>query len=197
MNRQQFMQAMEVHLRPMDQQERAELLSDYDQHFELGLREGRLEEEIARELGQPEEIAKEALGDRYDAHTPGSDAFYAPTYRDMRSSRNSTRATHNFFTAIGLLFLNLILGIPLGLMMWSVWLIIASLSLLVLAPVAAVVDFVFLSQLDKAEIFVAIGAFGVGICFAIASKYVFKAFKIVTLQYIRWNKNTMKGDVSA
>lgn len=197
MNRQQFMQAMEIHLRSMDPFERAELLADYDQHFELGLREGRLEEEIARELGQPEEIAKEVLGDRYDIHTPGSDAFYAPTYREMRSPRNSTRATRNFFTAIGLLFLNLILGIPLGLTLWSVWLTLASLSLLVLAPVAAVVDFVFLGQLDKPEIFVAIGAFGVGILFAIASKYVFRAFKNTTLQYIQWNKNMMKGDVSA
>ena len=103
MNRQQFMKAMEIHLRPMDPFERAELLADYDQHFELGLREGKLEEEIARELGQPEEIAKEALGDRYDMHTPGSDAFYAPTYREMRSPRNNTRATRKFFTAIGLL----------------------------------------------------------------------------------------------
>ena len=50
MNRQQFMQAMEIHLRPMEPQERAELLADYDQHFELGLQEGRTEEEIAREL---------------------------------------------------------------------------------------------------------------------------------------------------
>ncbi|MGN7414971.1 HAAS signaling domain-containing protein [Paenibacillus sp. SAF-068] len=197
MNRQQFMKAMEVHLRPMDPFERAELLADYDQHFELGLSEGRQEEEIARELGQPEEIAKEALGDRYDAHTPGSDAFYAPTYQEMRSPRNSTKATRNFFTAIGLIFLNLILGIPLGLTLWSVWLTVASLSLLILAPVAAVVDFVFLGQLDKAEIFVAIGAFGVGILFALASKYVFRAFKIITLQYIKWNKNMMKGDVSA
>ncbi|OME97235.1 hypothetical protein BK124_18435 [Paenibacillus amylolyticus] len=197
MNRQQFMKAMEIHLRPMDPFERAELLADYDQHFELGLREGKLEEEIARELGQPEEIAKEALGDRYDMHTPGSDAFYAPTYREMRSPRNNTRATRKFFTAIGLLFLNLILGIPLGLTLWSVWLTLASLSLLVLAPVAAVVDFVFLGQLDKPEIFVAIGAFGVGILFAITSKYVFRAFKNTTLQYIQWNKNMMKGDVSA
>lgn len=197
MNRQQFMKAMEVHLRPMDPFERAELLADYDQHFELGLREGRREEEIAWELGQPEEIAKEALGDRYDAHTPGSDAFYAPTYQEMRSPRNSTKATRNFFTAIGLLFLNLILGIPLGLTLWSVWLTLASLSLLVLAPVAAVMDFVFLGQLDKAEIFVAIGAFGVGILFALASKSVYRAFKNITLQYIKWNKNTMKGDVSA
>ena len=99
MNRQQFMKAMEIHLRPMDPFERAELLADYDQHFELGLREGKLEEEIARELGQPEEIAKEALGDRYDMHTPGSDAFYAPTYREMRSPRNNTSATRKFFTA--------------------------------------------------------------------------------------------------
>ncbi|WFR64054.1 DUF1700 domain-containing protein [Paenibacillus amylolyticus] len=197
MNRQQFMKAMEVHLRPMDPFERAELLADYDQHFELGLREGRREEEIAWELGQPEEIAKEALGDRYDAHTPGSDAFYAPTYQEMRTPRNSTKATRNFFTAIGLLFLNLILGIPLGLTLWSVWLTIASLSLLVLAPVAAVVDFVFLGQLDKAEIFVAIGAFGVGILFALASKSVYRAFKSITLQYINWNKNMMKGDVSS
>ncbi|WP_440113919.1 HAAS signaling domain-containing protein [Paenibacillus sp. QZ-Y1] len=197
MNRHQFMQAMEIHLRPMDPQERAELLADYDQHFELGLKEGRPEEEIARELGQPSEIAREALGDRYDLHTPGSDPFYAPTYEEMRSPRNRTRATRNFFIGIGLLFLNLMLGIPIGLTLWSVWLTIASLSLLVLAPVAAAVDFLFQGDFDKAELFVAIGAFGVGILFAIASKWIFRAFKIITLQYVRWNKNMMKGDVSA
>ncbi|MGC5774540.1 HAAS signaling domain-containing protein [Paenibacillus pabuli] len=197
MNRQQFMQAMEIHLRPMDPQERAELLADYDQHFEMGLREGRLEEEIARELGHPIEIAKEALGDRYDAQTPGSDPFYAPTYGEMRLPKNSNRAARNFFTGIGLIFLNLILGIPLGLILWSVWLVIASLSLLVLSPVAAAVDFLFLHHFDRAELFVSIGALGVGILFSLATKWVFKAFKVTTLQYIRWNKRTMKGDASA
>ncbi|MEO2207690.1 DUF1700 domain-containing protein [Paenibacillus pabuli] len=197
MNRQQFMQAMEIHLRPMEPQERAELLADYDQHFELGLQEGRPEEEIARELGRPEEIAREALGDRYDVNMPGSDPFYAPTYGEMRPPKNSNRAARNFFTATGLIFLNLILGIPLGLTLWSVWLVIASLSLLVVAPVAAAVDFLFLNHFDKAELFVAIGAFGVGILFFIAAKRVFKAFKSVTLKYLNWNKRTMRGDVSA
>ncbi|MBE7681807.1 MULTISPECIES: DUF1700 domain-containing protein [Paenibacillus] len=197
MNRQQFMQAMEIHLRPMEPQERAELLADYDQHFELGLQEGRTEEEIARELGHPEEIAREALGERYDVNTPGSDPFYAPTYGEMRPPKNSNRAARNFFTGIGLIFLNLILGIPLGLTLWSLWLAIASMSLLVLAPVAAAVDFLFLSPFDKAELFVAIGAFGVGILFFLAAQRVFKGFKAVTLQYIRWNSKTMKGDVSA
>ncbi|MFC9710988.1 hypothetical protein ACFTRD_22820 [Paenibacillus sp. NPDC056933] len=194
MNRQQFMQAMEVHLRPMDPQERAELLADYDQHFEMGLREGKREDEIARELGHPLEIAKEALGDRYDAQTPGSDPFYAPTYGELRPPKNNNRAARNFFTGIGLIFLNLILAIPLGLTLWSLWLVIASLSLLVLAPVAAAVDFLFLNHFDYAELFVSIAAFGVGILFAIAAKRVFKSFKLVTLQYLRWNQKTMKGD---
>ncbi|MGX1829572.1 HAAS signaling domain-containing protein [Paenibacillus taichungensis] len=196
MNRQQFMQAMEIHLRPMDPLERAELLADYEQHFEMGLREGRLEEEIARELGHPIEIAKEALGDRYDAHTLGSDPFYAQTFEEMRSQqKKGNRAARNFFMAIGLFFLNIILAIPLGLTLWSVWLTIASLSLLVVAPVAAAVDFLYLGHFEYSELFVSIGAFGVGILFAIATKSVFKAFKSITHQYIRWNQKTMKGDV--
>ncbi|MBB6019858.1 putative membrane protein [Paenibacillus sp. JGP012] len=201
MNKQQFMQTMALYLRPMDEAERAELLADYNQHFALGLHEGRTEEEIARELGHPEQIAREALGDRYDAYMhadlPDTDPFYASTFKEMKPASNPTKATRNFFTAVGLLFLNLMFGIPIGLTLWSVWLTIASMSLLALAPVAAAVDALFLSQLEKAEIFVAIGLFGLGILFAIASKYVFRAFKVLTVSYIRWNQKVMKGDAPA
>lgn len=195
MNRQQFIQAMEIHLRPMDPLERAELLADYEQHFEMGLREGRPEEEIARELGHPIEIAKEALGDRYDAQTPGSDPFYAQTFEEMRPQQRGNRAARSFFTAIGLFFLNIMLAIPIGLTLWSVWLTIASLSLLVLAPVAAAVDFLYLDHFEYSEMFASIGVFGIGILFALLTKWIFKAFKLITLQYIRWNQKTMKGDV--
>lgn len=200
MNRQKFMQDMEMYLRPMDRIERAELLADYDQHFVLGLREGRSEEDIARELGRPEEIAREALGDRYNAHetsdTSGVDPFYAPTFREMQPPSSRNRATRNFFAAVGLIFLNLMLMIPIGLSLWSVWLTLAGLSLLVLAPVAAAVDYLFLGHFEKAEIFISIGLFRIGILFAIASKSVFRAFKVITLQYIRWNARVMRGDVS-
>ena len=197
MNRQQFMQAMEMYLRLMDPMERAELLADYDQHFTMGIREGKSEQDIAQELGRPEEIAREALGERYDAHTnANTDPFYATTFKEMRPPESSNRATRNFFVAIGLIFLNLMFVIPIGLSLWSVWLTIASMSLLTLAPVAAAVDYLFLNHLEKAEIFVAIGLFGIGILFAIASKVVFRAFKNITLQYIRWNARVIKGDVS-
>lgn len=190
-----------MYLRPMDRIERAELLADYDQHFVLGLREGKSEEEIARDLGRPEEIAREALGARYDAHKSsdisGEDPFYASTYRERQPPGSRNRAARNFFTVVGLIFLNLMFMIPIGLSLWSVWLTLASLSLLALAPLAAAVDYLFLGHLEKAEIFVAIGLFGIGILFAIASKFVFRAFKVITLQYIRWNARLIKGDVSA
>ncbi|MDT0124575.1 DUF1700 domain-containing protein [Paenibacillus sp. RRE4] len=203
MNRQQFMQAMEVVLRPMDRLERAELLADYAHKFTLGLREGKSEEEIARELGHPEEIARKVLVERHDAKTysdtsgRGRAPFDVPTFQEMRPPVNYNRATRNFFVGIGLIFLNLALMIPIGLSLWSVWLTIASLSLLALAPVAVAFDYLYLNHLETTEIFVAIGLFGIGILFALASKFVFIAFKNMTLRYVRWNVNVMKGDVSA
>ena len=86
MNRQQFMQAMEFVLRPMDRLERAELLAHYAQQFTLGLREGKSEEEVARELGHPEEIARKVLGERYTANA------YSETFgREPSMHRHSER----------------------------------------------------------------------------------------------------------
>ena len=68
--------------------------------------------------------------------------------------------------------------IPIGLSLWSVWLTIASLSLLGLAPVAATFDYLYRNHLETTEVFVAIGLFGIGILFALASKFVFIALKI-------------------
>lgn len=196
MNRQQFMQAMEFHLRPMNPSERNELLSDYDQHFEQGLQEGKAEETIVFELGHPEELAREALGDRYAAAPSalGHDHFdYPPPPYGSPARHQSSSAARNLFTGIGLIFLNLILGIPLGATLWSIWLAIASLSLLMLAPIAAAVDFVYFNHLEMAEIFVAVGVCGIGMLFALAAKWLFNGFTAITVGYLRWNLKALKG----
>ncbi|MDQ0172494.1 DUF1700 domain-containing protein [Paenibacillus tundrae] len=195
MNKQQFMQLMELQLSAMDPQERAELLADYEQHFELGLVDGRTEEDIARELGQPEEIAREVLGDRYvmDSMTMGTDYSYEGMPTNTSPPKSSTTA-RNVFTGIGLVFLNLMLGFPLGLLLWSVWLTVAGFSLLALTPIAAVIDLLFFGEYAPSKLFFSIAACGIGILFAMLARFLFKAFSSVTLQYVKWNKKTIQGE---
>lgn len=56
MNRTEFMDLLRYYFRKVDEAELAEILSDYDAHFEEGLASGLSEEEICRELGSPKAI---------------------------------------------------------------------------------------------------------------------------------------------
>lgn len=64
------MSKLQFELLALPERERMEILEEYDAHFEFGKQQGRTEEEIARELGVPEELAMELLGngngERYD-----------------------------------------------------------------------------------------------------------------------------------
>jgi uncharacterized membrane protein len=57
-------------LKHMDAQEKQDILQDYREHFEIGLAAGKTEEQIARALGEPEQLAKlfSAMGAAGQAH---------------------------------------------------------------------------------------------------------------------------------
>ncbi len=54
----EYLKALSRLLGRLDQSERDDILSDYREHFEVGLSLGKTEEMIAKELGEPESIAK-------------------------------------------------------------------------------------------------------------------------------------------
>ncbi|MCM3785555.1 DUF1700 domain-containing protein [Neobacillus mesonae] len=209
MNRRMFMTALERELRPLEESERMELLSDYDQHFVMGLSEGKTEEEIARELGNPRELAQEALGDRYASPSSSSRMAYNIAYGSsnnsdmpftagmpyMTESKSSPRAFRNFFSAIGLFFLNLIFALPVFATIWSVWLAFAVTAAAgVLAPFLALADFMFQEKtVIWAEAFVSITMLGIGILFGIFSLWSAKKLAKLTLGYARWNFDVLKG----
>lgn len=67
MHKQLFMLQLKMGLLSLPEAERNEILAEYDAHFEFSKQQGRTEEEIARELGDPEELAAELLlGERGD-----------------------------------------------------------------------------------------------------------------------------------
>ncbi|MFW5437651.1 DUF1700 domain-containing protein [Paenibacillus apiarius] len=64
MHKEYFLLKLKLGLLLLPEEDRNEILAEYDAHFEFGKQQGRTEEEIAKELGDPEELAVELLGDR-------------------------------------------------------------------------------------------------------------------------------------
>jgi len=61
MNKAAYLAELEKRLAALGAEERAELLSDYEAHFEHGRAGGWTDEEIARRLGPPQVVAREIL----------------------------------------------------------------------------------------------------------------------------------------
>lgn len=58
MNKQEFMCVIKKSLNGISEAERTDILYDYEEHFMIGCKNGKTEEQICIELGDPEEIAK-------------------------------------------------------------------------------------------------------------------------------------------
>ena len=54
----EFLQSLDLALKRLQPAEREDILSDYREHFEIGLSKGKTEKQIAAELGDPKSIAK-------------------------------------------------------------------------------------------------------------------------------------------
>ncbi|MEH7239547.1 HAAS signaling domain-containing protein, partial [Bacillus sp. JJ1562] len=59
MNKNNFLKFLKDNLKYMSDQEKKDIIDEYVMHFAEGKHENKSEEEISKELGNPEEIAKE------------------------------------------------------------------------------------------------------------------------------------------
>lgn len=95
MNKEQFLRNLSGHLRKLSEEERQDILYDYEEHFQFGLEEGKTEVEIIKGLGSPKAIAKEML------------ALYR--FDEMKKDPSASNITRAVMAAIGLSLLNFIL----------------------------------------------------------------------------------------
>ena len=70
----EYMQELARHIRSLPEQDRRELLADYEEHFEAGRQNGKKEEEICRSLGTPKSVAQEIRGHAADRVIARADA---------------------------------------------------------------------------------------------------------------------------
>ncbi len=89
MNRSEFIAAMEAQLIRLPKADRDDILNDYESHFANGIAEGKTEEEVSAQLGDPMELAAVYLENLPEG---AKGAPYIPEEEPVREEESSTCA---------------------------------------------------------------------------------------------------------
>jgi uncharacterized membrane protein len=182
----EFLDTLEYLLSRVPEQDRKEMLYDYQEHFEIGLANGRSQAELIAELGDPHVIARDLLTD----------------YRIGRAEKDKTPSNMGraILAAISLSFFNLIfiIGPVAGLFGAYVALCAVSFGLTIL-PLAILGSYFFGYSYESflVNFFVSLTSFSLGVLLSIGMIYVGKFFYNIVLRYIKFNVKVIKGDKAA
>ncbi|MEI4801787.1 DUF1700 domain-containing protein [Bacillus sp. FJAT-51639] len=181
MTKEKFLQELSEHLRKLPEEERNDILYDYEEHFQFGMEEGKTEEEIIKALGFPKAIAKETLASHRIEQVK-----HNPTFSNLARA---------IVAIIGLSFLNLVvvLGplLAIGSLILTLW---AVGVVFVLSPLLLLTKIVFAQIFILSDVFAIIILFGVGLLLGIAAYYCTIWFKTLFVKYAYWNLKVIKGE---
>ncbi|MDU0332610.1 DUF1700 domain-containing protein [Paenibacillus sp. 3LSP] len=209
MNKSEFLANLRAHLSVLPPEEQNELLEDYEAHFAFGLQSGRTEQEIVLELGDPAELAKEAIDNRFvpqehvywfggaePAAAPGAAIPPTDGYPNKAGVQHRS-AFASVMVYIGLFFINLI-AVPLLLSFWAVVVSFAvSAAAGILSPLLLGLEYLWHGDIFKAKIFASIAYVGLGILLIVVTRYAYKGMLWLSIAYLRWNVRIAKGDQQA
>ena len=103
MNKKEFLRRLSELIKDVPEEEKKDILFDYEEHFRIGLEKGRKEEEIAASLGDPKVIAKQSRA--------------SCILKEAEKTTSASNIIRAIFAAVGLGFFNLVivLGPAIGL----------------------------------------------------------------------------------
>ncbi|GIN84745.1 hypothetical protein J6TS2_11310 [Heyndrickxia sporothermodurans] len=177
----EFLKRLESYLSKVPERDRKDMLYDFEEHFTIGIENGKSEEEVVAELGDPQLIARDLIAD-----------YRITAAETDQSVSNITRA---MIATISLSFFNIVflLGPILGLIGVYIGLCVAAV-LLTISPLIAVLGSFFLGFDNfMLQFFVSIIACAIGLLLSVAMIYVGKFFYAIILGYIKFNVKIIKG----
>lgn len=185
LNKNQFLENLNHLLKDIPENDRKEILFDYNEHFSIGQKEGRNEVEIANSLGNPKTIAKEVKAQ-----------YLINKAEETKSSGNILRAV---LASIGLGFFNLvfilgpflgIVGAVIGLFAGAIALIVSGLALFLgsfLQPVLP--QFIHIAVHPIVSIFLSFVITSLGLLWTIGMVQLSKLIYTLTIKYLKVNLN--------
>ncbi len=181
MNKQQFLSELADALVRLPDDERADIVRDYEEYFIAGQENGKSEEEIAVALGSPKKIARELLAD-YHVDVAAREWSFANVWKAVRSV--SMLAIVNSVLILGAYFAGLLL--LLGGWISGLALTTLPVVLLVLYAIQPIWPFPFV-------LFVSISVSGMGLLINVLMWAVSKWFKQGFVHYLQFTLTQWKG----
>mgnify|MGYP000054425374 CR=1 FL=1 len=179
MNKEQFLKQLEASLKRLTNEERQDILQDYEEYFAIGIDKGKTEQEISESLGQPKQIAKELLA-----------SYHLDMVERTASAGNILRAV---WAVIGLGFFNVL--IVLGPFCALVGVVIAGWLAsvgFILAPLGILFN-LYMGAFEMFDLFFSLGLCGVGIFIAMGMFVATKALTKGFIRYLKFNITFVKG----
>lgn len=185
MNKQQYLHHLKSLLKSLPEPERQEIISDYEEHFQIGLAKGKSEADISRSLGDVKSIAKQ----------------YTADYHVTKAEKESTAVNilQAVLASLGLGFFNLVFVLGPFMAALSVLITLFGISIsfalggfvgmiaILLAPLLPGTIQIAISL--PIGFFSCLGLTAVGMLFFIGNLYLTRYFFKVTVVYLKWNMN--------
>ncbi len=188
MDKKTFIKTLKANLLTLSKEDGADVVADYEEHFQIGLKRKRKESEIAKALGSPKDLAKQIKAE-----------FAIKQAEEKKSPTNMFRAV---YATLGLGFFNLVLvlGPFIAFFAVIVSLFATGFSIAVSGVVVTFASFfvplfpITISFIGAMGLFfTGIGLFCLGLLFLIGSYYIARAFSHLTVSYLKFNVKLIKG----
>jgi len=183
MNKKEFLGRLSELINDIPEEEKKDILFDYEEHFRIGLEKGRKEEEIAASLGDPKVIAKQSR--------------VSCILKEAEKTTSVNNIMRAIFAAVGLGFFNLVivLGPAIGLIGILVSLFASAFAITIsgvavlfgtlIGPVFA--WNVYIPFAAVVSIPLGIGLTALGLLSLIGTFYLTKFFYKLSISYLKMN----------
>ncbi len=183
MNKKDFLKVLSSNLGNISTTDKKEIIADYEEHFDIGLKNNKSEEEICELLGNPKSIAKQYKMDMM--------------IKEAEKSRSISGIIKAIIASLGLGFFNIVflLGPFIGLVAVLISLFAAGFSITIsgvfiffAAIIQPFVSSIFFIGINPViAIFLSIGTTAFGLLFLIGDCFLAKYFYIGTIKYLKFN----------
>lgn len=188
MNRDKFIKILRKELSGIPREDIEDIVYDYEEHFEIGIHKGKTEEEIARELGNPKNIAKS-----YRASIKITEAEKNPTATNLFKAILAAMALGFFNLVVVLAPFIVIVTLLFSLYAISVGFIIGGVGSFFGTITAPFLPHrVNIGMNPIASISFGIGLAALGVLIMIGCFYLTKLLYHGIIKYLKWNIDIIK-----